>query len=215
MPIDHVVRQGEYLSQIAEVYGFHSFKTIWDDPTNADLKTLRQSPNVLNPGDVLKIPDNQPRTELCATTKVHVFQTDTTPLLLRLALRDFDNHPLAQTSCEFEVEGKLLSLDTDANGLVEIPITSSATDGTLTFRDPLIPLDVSIPVQIGYLDPVTEVSGQKARLNNLGYITRSMDQVDDTYFGYVVQEFQCDQDLPVNGQMDDATQAKLQEQHGS
>ena len=43
MSTDHVVRQGEHLSQIAEKYGF-SYKALWDHAANAQLKKLRGNP---------------------------------------------------------------------------------------------------------------------------------------------------------------------------
>ena len=55
MSINHIVRQGEHLSQIALNYGFRDYKIIWDHPDNAALKKLRKSPNVLMPGDTLRI----------------------------------------------------------------------------------------------------------------------------------------------------------------
>jgi hypothetical protein len=49
----------------------------------------------------------------------------------------------------------------------------------------------------------------------LGYITRPLEEVDDTIFDRTVQEFQCDLGLPVNGVCDAATQAALKKAHGS
>jgi hypothetical protein len=215
MSTDHVVQQGEHLSQIAKQYGFRDFNTVWNHPDNAALKKLRQSPNVLFPGDTVKIPDKTQKKESRPTGQKHSFKLAGGRLLLRLALRDFDNQPLANTACQVQVDGASTELTTDANGRVEVPISATATDATLVFKDPLVPFDLSVPIKIGHLDPVEEVSGQKARLSNLGYITRPIEEVDDTIFARTVQEFQCDLGLPVNGVCDAATQNKLKELHGS
>ena len=215
MPIAHVVQQGEHLSQLAERYGFYDYRTIWDDAANAELKKLRVSPNVLMPGDVVQIPDKQQKSVARPTTKVHTFIVTSSPLLLRLALKDFGNEPLIGTTCVLTIDGSSTTLTTDGDGRIEMPITSAMTKATLSFEDPLVPFDIEIPIQIGHMDPVEETSGQKARLSNLGYITRPIDEVDDTFLEHVIQEFQCDFGLKVTGTCDGATQAKLKALHGS
>ena len=215
MSTDHVVQQGEHLSQIAKQYGFRDFNTVWNHPDNADLKKLRQSHNVLFPGDTVKIPDKTQKKESRPTGQKHSFKLAGRRLLLRLALRDFGNQPLANTACQVKVDGASTELTTDANGRVEVPISATSKEATLVFKDPLVPFDLSVPIKIGHLDPVEEVSGQKARLSNLGYITRPLEEVDDAIFARTVQEFQCDLGLPVNGVCDTATQNKLKELHGS
>ena len=92
MSIDHVVQQGEHLSQIAEKYGFRNI--VWN-PSNADLKKLRQSPNVLMPGDKVHIPDKIQGQESCSTERTHRFKLADRRLFLHLAIKDFDDQPLA------------------------------------------------------------------------------------------------------------------------
>jgi N-acetylmuramoyl-L-alanine amidase len=212
---DHVVQQGEHLTQIAGEYGFRDYKTIWNHPDNAALKKLRESPNVLLPGDVLRVPDKMQKAESRPTGQRHTFKVPGTPLMLRLALKDFGNEPLANTKCTITIGGAVVPLTTDANGHIEMPISPAVKEATLAFEDPLVPFDLSVPIRVGHLNPVEEVSGQRARLSNLGYITRPLDEVDDTFFEHVVQEFQCDFDLEVSGTCDAATQAKLKKLHGS
>jgi hypothetical protein len=215
VPTDHVVQQGEHLSQLAEQYGFRDYETIWNHPKNAKLKQLRDSPNVLSPGDVVHVPDKEQRREARPTGKRHTFEVRGTPLMLRLALKDFGNEPLANTKCVLTFGGASMPLTTDAKGRIEVPISPTVKDATLAFNDPLVPFDLSVPIRVGHMDPVETVSGQKARLSNLGYITRPLGEVDDTFFEHVVQEFQCDSGLKVSGACDAATQAKLKELHGS
>jgi N-acetylmuramoyl-L-alanine amidase len=215
MATDHVVQQGEHVSQIATKYGFRDYRTIWDDAANAQLKQLRRSPNVLLPGDTLRIPDKIQKTESRATGATHRFQVGGAPLLLRLALKDWDDNPLADTKVTVTIGGTSVPLQTDGDGRVEVPISPSATEATLIFDDPMVPFDLSVPINIGHLDPVEELSGQQARLSNLGYITRPLGEVDTVPFEYVVQEFQCDFGLEVTGECGAQTQAKLKELHGS
>jgi N-acetylmuramoyl-L-alanine amidase len=213
---DHVVQQGEHLTQIADKYGFRNFETIWNHPDNAKLKATRPSPNVLLPGDTLKIPDKTDKKTAVPTTQKHRFQLAGNRLSLHLALRDFDNQPLANTPCELRITGgPTAQLTTDGDGHIKTPIPITAKEATLVFKDPLVPFDLSVPIKIGHLDPVDAISGQKARLSNLGYITRPLEEVDDTVFARTVQEFQCDLGLKVTGICDAATQSKLKDLHGS
>src|SRR4249920_3437269 len=104
MSIDHVVRQGEHLTQIAERYGF-DYKSLWNHPDNATLKRLRGNPNVLFPGDVVRVPDKRLRYERRPTGQSHQFKIVGTKLMLRLALRDFGNEPLANARCQIAIDG--------------------------------------------------------------------------------------------------------------
>jgi len=215
MSVDHVVQQGEHLSQIAEKYGFRDYKIVWNHPSNADLKKLRQSPNVLMPGDTVHIPDKTQRQESCSTEKMHRFKLADCRLFLHLAIKDFDDQPLANTKCDLQIDGKSTSVTTGPDGHLKVPISPLTKEATLTFHDPLVPFDVSVPIKIGHLNPVEELSGQKARLSNLGYITRPLEEVDKATLERAVQEFQCDFGLPVNGICDAATRTKLKKLHGS
>jgi hypothetical protein len=211
----HIVQQGEHLSQIAEKYHFFDYRTIWQYSENADLRGLRESPNVLLPGDVVHIPDKIPRKESVPTGQRHTYRIPGQRLYLHLALKDFDDQPLTNTKCELQIDGNSTSLTTDASGHMKVAISRAAKEATLIFKDPLVPFDLTVPIKIGYLDPVDSVSGQKARLSNLGYITRPLEEVDDVIFAYTVQEFQCDLGLLVTGECDPLTQHKLKELHGS
>jgi N-acetylmuramoyl-L-alanine amidase len=215
MATDHVVLQGEHLSQIAEKYGFRDYRTIWDDPENAKLKALRKTPNVLFPGDTVHIPDKLQKQESRATGQLHRFQVPSPRLFLHLVLKDWANQPLTNTECELQLEGKAIPLKTDADGKIKVPISVTEAEATLTFKDPMVPFDLLVPIKIGHLDPVDSASGQMARLSNLGYITRPLEDVDDIVLNRTVQEFQCDASLPVTGECDAATQSKLKEMHGS
>jgi hypothetical protein len=53
----HVVKTGENLSSIARKYGYSNWRTIIDDPTNAEFKRTHQNPNLIFPGERIVIPD--------------------------------------------------------------------------------------------------------------------------------------------------------------
>ena len=189
MATEHVVLQGEHLSKISAKYGFLDYRTIWDHPQNADLKALRKTPNVLLPGDSVHIPDKLQKQESRATGQLHRFQIPSQRLFLHLVLKDWANQPLTNTDCVLQLEGKAIALKTDSNGRIKMPISITEAEATLTFKDPMVPFDLVVPIKIGHLDPVDSASGQMARLSNLGYITRPLEDVDDTVMARPYRSF--------------------------
>jgi hypothetical protein len=53
----HKIKQGETLSSIADQYGFLSYKTLYNDPQNAALRSKRPNLDILFPGDEIYIPE--------------------------------------------------------------------------------------------------------------------------------------------------------------
>jgi N-acetylmuramoyl-L-alanine amidase len=211
----HTVEQGEHLSKIAKDNGFTDFRTIWDHPQNAELKKLRQNPNVLAPGDEIFIPDKGEKSESGATEKRHTFLLNKQPLKLRLVLEDIYEKPISGAQCALLVGDQTFQLTTDSKGKLEQEIPLDATEGVLTIRGDQTPFSNEVfPIKIGHLDPVDQVSGQVARLNNLGYFAGSLDGSDTDAFKSAVEEFQCDHSLKVDGDCGTKTQAKLKEVHG-
>jgi putative peptidoglycan binding protein len=207
----HTVEQGEHLSGVAEKYGFRDFRTIWDYAENAKLKSARGNAHVLYPGDTLVIPEKTPKTLSAETDKHHRYRVAVKPLMLRIALKDYDNEPIATMKCVLTVGGATYNLTTDANGKIETPIPKDAREGMLKVPD----LDLELPVKIGYLDPHVEDTGWKARLINLGYYAGAVGDTEDDRMRHAIEEFQCDHKLKVTGALDDATRAKLKQEHGA
>ena len=209
----HIVEQGDHLSQIAKKYGFPDYHVVWDHPENADLKNLRKNPNVLLPGDEVYIPDKEERIETGGTEQKHKFVVKKETLKLCLVLEDIYEKPIAGAQCALIVEGQTTQLTSDGQGKLEQEIPLDAKEATLVIRGDQTPFsDTPFPVKIGHLNPVTEVSGQAARLNNLGYFPG--DGNDSDAFESAVEEFQCDNGLTIDGICGPKTQAKLQQVHG-
>ena len=216
----HTVVQGEYLSGIAAKYGFSTFKSIWDHPQNAELKKKRQNPNVIFPGDRLFIPDRVQKLAVVGTSLQHQFVLKAEKLKLRLALEGLHGKPIANAKCDLTIDGQTFPVTTDDQGKFEQDIKRGAQGGSLTVKGAQTPIDgMVIPVKIGHLDPVDEVAGQQARLNNLGYFAGPFEgssaEENKALFLSAVEEFQCDHGLLVDGKCGPATQAKLKQVHGS
>jgi N-acetylmuramoyl-L-alanine amidase len=211
----YIVKQGDYLPKIAEDHGFYDYQTIWDHAKNKALKDKRKNPNVLNPGDELFIPDKTLKEVSRPTGQTHRFQVKPGTLKLRLVLEDLYGKPIANASCELRVDGAVHQVVSGGDGKIEKDIPVNAQSAELVVKDGDTPLqNVTLQVAIGHLDPVEEVSGQKSRLNNLGYFLGSVGGDDAAKFKSAVEEFQCDNGLTVDGDCGPQTQAKLKQIHG-
>ena len=211
----YTVKQGDHLSKIAKDNGFTDYTVIWDHPDNADLKKQRQNPNVLFPGDQVFIPDMEQKHESGRTDKRHTFAVNKKTIKLRLVLEDIYEKPIAGAQCALLIDGQIYQLTTDGNGKLEQEIPLDAKEGVLTIRGDQTPFQNEIiPIKIGHLDPADEISGQIARLNNLGYFAGPLDGSDTDAFESAVEEFQCDHGLKVDGDCGPKTQAKLKDIHG-
>lgn len=217
MPQQHTVKQGEHLPAIAEQYGFTDFKKIWEDPANADLKSRRKNPNILFPGDQLTIPDKEIQEVNRSTGSRHRFQATLPVLKLRVVLEDIFEKPIANAKCRLRVGTEEMELETDGNGKFERTIPASADSAQLVLEESENS-ELVIPLMIGHLDPIDEVSGQCARLNNLGYnagpLPGNTESANKMQLQSAIEEFQCDHGLAVDGVCGPNTQAKLQQIHG-
>jgi N-acetylmuramoyl-L-alanine amidase len=194
----HVVRPGECVISIAAKLGT-SVDTIWDHGDNRALRERRPNPSLLKAGDVLMVPDTEPRDHAVRPTQSHRFQAPirTTKLrvklmgpaaednrLVRPTIREeegmvsFDEaeppepsegRPLGGVAYRLEVEGRIYEGTTGADGMLEKDIAAIADSGILTL-EPGTPREVKTRLRIGFLDPIDEPSGVVQRLNNLGII---------------------------------------------
>lgn len=213
------VEQGDYLSNIAQQFGFSDYKAIWNHPDNAELKNKRKNPNVLFPGDQLMIPDKEEKQVSASTDKRHTFQVSRSDLKLRLVLEDIYEKPIAKAECELILDSETFKLTTDEKGKIEQEISPAAKGGLLIIRSQETPLnETALALRIGHLDPVEEASGQQARLNNLGYFAGPFENNKDAdnkqLFLSAIEEFQCEHGLTVDGICGPQTQTKLKDIHG-
>jgi hypothetical protein len=153
------------MSSLAQQFAFLSWRTIYDDPQNKSLAAARPNPNVLAPGDKVFIPQKQPRIEESPTGTRAVYRVLTTSTRLRIA---FEGKRV--NDYELNVGGQKFTGQVGEGGLIDHLIPASATDGDLVLR----PVDVPghedhWKVLLGVLDPIAQLTGVQARLNNLGF----------------------------------------------
>ena len=222
MPENYEVQPGDCVSSIAFDHGFF-WETLWNLPENAALKSERKNPNVLLPGDTVHIPDLTPKDESRPTDQRHKFRLKGIPEILNMKLLDAYHRPRANLDYVITVDGNSQKGTTDADGSLKMSIPPGAMTGTLVVASPGDKDGNPIPgqpknqvmnLQLGDLNPVTEVSGVKARLTNLGFYMGPIDENLDDDTKRALRSFQRRKGLAVTGEADDATQSKLLEVHG-
>lgn len=207
MPEDlrYIVKQGDCLSSIAEEYGY-TWTFLWNH--NAELKSKRKNPNTLLPGDVVLIPGKDPKNYSRAVDQRHRFRRKRSPAKLRLVLERY-HKPLANKQYELIIDTQVFRGSTDGSGFLEVVIPPEATSGTL--RVPSEHLECEL--QLGHLDPLEEISGVQARLENLGFLAGEITGELDDHTREALQVFQMTFGLDPTGELDDVTRQKLLERH--
>lgn len=206
---DYKIKQGDCLSSIAQRYGL-KWEKVWNHPKNSNLKEKRKNPNVLYPGDMLFIPEKEEKQESGATEQKHRFKVKGVPSKLILVLKDEEDKPRANVSYTLEIDGQLFSDKTDGSGKLEHSIPPNAKKGKLTIEGG--PEEYSL--QLGNIDPITEITGIQARLNNLGFYLGPVDGKMNPDTTEAIKFFQTEHGLKVNGETDQATRDKLLKEHG-
>ena len=202
----HTVGPGESATSIAASHGFF-VETVWNHPDNTDLREKRGTPDVLYRGDELFIPEKTEKHEDGGTASRHRFKVKGVPARLRLQLLA-GGKPRANEDYVLEIDGRSVSGKTDAKGWVDQPIHPKDRRGRLLLGG----ASEEIPLRIGGLDPIDEVSGVQQRLCHLGYPAGRSCQLDDRTRS-ALRRFQAAQSLDVTGELDDPTRAKLKELH--
>jgi hypothetical protein len=207
---EHVAQQGECISSIAASYGF-SLQRVWKHPNNSRLRELRKNPYVLCPGDVVYVPDKEMRVEDCDTDNRHKFVRKGVPEMLRLVLLDYDGNPRPNINYQLSIDDSIVSGTSDAQGLIECFISPLAKEAKLNLVDE----NEEYTLSLGYLDPISEITGVQGRLNNLGFGCGALDGVAGSRTASALQQFQEKHDLTVSGEIDDQTRQMLDQVHGS
>jgi hypothetical protein len=207
MPKTHTIAQGDSVSRIAELHGLAP-TTIWDDPSNKELRALRSRADVLLPGDVLTVPERRDKRLKLATGARHRFRRLGVPMLFELQLFDAGGNPLSDREWQLDVDGTEYHGRTDANGYFRQYISNGAQQGRLVIDDA-----IDRVLFFGHLDPIDTVTGVQKRLTNMGFECAG----DDGNLGratlIAVRQFQRLAGLPVTGEIDAATRDEVRRAH--
>ena len=217
MPI-HVVKRGEWLSTIAQHYGFADWKVIYNHPDNAEFRRLRPNPNVIEPGDQIVIPDPRSGSKGAGTGTSNQFRIKAQKSVLRLVLCRADGKPLNDAEYRLRFGDESITGKTDSDGRLEHTLPRGTVEAKLSLPD----FGRHFTLKIGDLDPL-DTSGEgtiaaaQARLRNLGYECGPIDGIAGRRTRAAVRAFQADvlAKKHPNGLLDRETRNKLISEHGS
>lgn len=217
MSTPYTVEPGDCLSSIAAAFNFDDWKTIYYYAENADFRQLRPDPNVIYPGDLLYIPDFDAGQQNASTETNNLFTLNVVPTLLRLKIMSVGDQPVAGAKYKLEIPGlPNLEGSTGGDGMISEAIPPDTTTGLLTvFKNGASAPPIIWRLQVGDLNPVTEVSGQQARLNNLGFDAGDVNGLPNSVTDAAVSRFQDKNGLVVDGKCGPITQGKLKSLFGA
>ncbi len=206
---NYEVQQGDCIESIASDHG-HFWGTIWNHPNNQQLKQKRKNPNILLAGDNVFVPDLRIKQESGPAETRHRFRRKGVPSKVQIVLKDKQGNPRPNLDYVMEIDGQLAQGKTDGQGKVEHPILPNAQKGRLIVGNEGEEYDLNL----GNMDPVTEITGVQSRLENLGFNCEVTGKLDDTT-KQAIRAFQKKHALKETGEPDDPTRQKLEQEHGS
>ncbi len=212
MATNYQVKQGDCISSIAFENGFFP-DTLWNHPSNAQLKQKRQDPNVLLPGDVVFVPDKRLKELSEPTNQVHKYRYKSTPAKFRIQIME-DGQPRANTPYTLTIDGEIVSKPGDkttSGGMVVCSISPLAREGVLAVGTGEDLVEYSLVM--GYLNPIHELTGVKQRLRNLGLYGGTIDNNSDEKIKDSLRAFQAFHKLEVTGEPNRTTLNKLRDLH--
>ncbi len=240
----HKVVSGDCIHSIADAYG-HFWETVWSHPDNSGLRRKRDTPAVLQPDDQVVVPDIRVESESAATDKKHRFRRRGVPIILRIVVKKAKSDEEAKTSAIEERDPEALDLEeedqdeellpeepwpnveyllryqgtdlqgfTDIEGMVEISLPPSVKRAKLIVS-PGTRDEMTIPIEVGGLNPISTLSGVKQRLRNLGYGLSDIDEEEDIELRDAIRAFQRDHGLEVTGELSDPLRNTILSEHGS
>jgi type VI secretion system secreted protein VgrG len=160
---------------IARKHDFINWRTVWDFAGNADLKKLRENPNVLWDGDTVVVPNKVKRTaEVVGGTGEFVVNREE-ERLVHIRPLDFDLRPLEGIRYQGKVGDPEMNKGfIPPGGFITLQVPQKAGRGRLALffsdDDDAPPLDWDFDIQNEALTSSTEDEAQ--RLVNLGMATR-------------------------------------------
>ncbi|MFO0759855.1 MAG: peptidoglycan-binding protein [Byssovorax sp.] len=210
----YVVRQGDYTGRLAARFGTDA-DTLWSDPQNRELADQRPDRDVLAPGDILHVPERSPATQALRPHRTNRYQATVPRTNLSLVMRSA-GQPIRNERCAVHgITRDPIEASTDGDGRLALQIPVHVGEITVVIPG----RNISCPVRIGHLDPLTEWSGIRSRLTQLGYLRRvGADEGHEAprpLVAVALRRFQEDQGLPPTGEPDETTRDRLRRAHGS
>lgn len=204
---DYVALPGDCMASIAADHG-HFWETIWNDPGNSELQEVRKDPYVLLPGDRVTIPDKRRKDEQIAPEMRHRFVRRGAPEKL-IVIYKVEGEPRDNQAYVLDIDGEKFEGTTAPDGRVEVFIPPDATRARIVFTES----GDGYSLDLGKLDPITELIGIQKRLANLGYYHGSHDGEMSDALRQATRVFQKANEMDTTGEVDEATREKIREKH--
>lgn len=186
--IDYVVQPGDCLSSIAAAHGMR-WQTVWDHSANAALKQHRGNPNILYPGDVIRIPDIESKDYSRPVDARHRFKVRRQQTVLRVVVM-IEGQPVRNAPYTLQIGQETHTGSTNGEGKIEHDIQPTVHRATLRV---ILPAEMDeykklglqyleYELMLGELDPakddsdsIAEAKGLQQRLRNLGFYFGNID----------------------------------------
>ena len=201
------VSVGDSIPSLAHDNG-HFWETLWNHGRNAALKAKRKNPNILAPGDEVYIPPIRVKDYSGGTDSRHSFKRKGIPAKLKMQLFLL-GEPRKNEPYTLILDDEIIRGTTDGDGNLEHYIKPNSKGGVLKLNGG----KEEYPVRVGHLNPIDTVSGQKQRLNNLGFYCGDESDDHTDQFSQAVVQFQGENGLKQTGKVDDATKSKIEALH--
>ncbi|MBI4954461.1 MAG: peptidoglycan-binding protein [Myxococcales bacterium] len=136
---------------------------------------------------------------------------------LELVVADGASEPYREKRYELAVMGREYRGTTSADGRISERIPADATQASVTvwLGQPPAGAAERWTLELRELPPAATFAGAMQRLRNMGYHPGVVGDEPDTATREAVGRFQHDHELPVTGELDDATGDKVAEVHGA
>jgi hypothetical protein len=197
----YVIKQGDYLAALAHKFDFDA-DDVWNHDKNSDLREACPDPNILNPTEILYIPDQvnkKPKTFSLNTGTTNSFVSDTPKVTIAIRFDDEDLKNKDYTVVELP---ELTDLKTGDDGTASFSIPVTLPSFTIEFTES----GAAFQIFVAHLDPITTLSGVAQRLQNLGYLGPQPDgsDLDVDAVRAALRMFKADQDDDSSDDGDDS-----------
>lgn len=216
-PTIHRVKAGDCLARIARQYGFASWRDLYHDPGNAELKLARPDPNVLAIGDKVFIPQKHTKLESAPSGDRHRFRRKQPKAKVRILVRDEFRKPLTNSPYTLvwdeSIETGSLDGTLDSAGLldVEIPLDVKHADFSVKVDGASAP--VTWRLNIAEMEPIDTIVGLQARLVNLGFECGPVDGICGKRTKRAIAKYQAHAGLDETGEASQKTRDHIRKAH--
>lgn len=207
----HVTRQGDCFATLATRYGT-TVETLRS--MNPNLPDDRAQGFILAPGDRITVPARTASGPSFSSGGTKRYRATIPMTTLKVRILGDDARPVLHRPFELRAGAIHRTGSTDGQGFVECRLPATLTHAELRISLPGDEVPRVFELALGHLDPGTESTGLRRRLQNLGYL--SDPNAAESSVRAAIQAFERDEGLPETGSADtEATAARLRQRHGA